>query len=840
MRGEQRRQWALVIQLASALVCRVGAPHTGPAALRAPRVRPASPIHAASRPDGATVTRPRRVTPADARVARSAASAAPALDEALTAALAQLEAQPGARIASWLANYRALAAFVAREGDADVPLAHVEGDVRLGRWLSRQRAAQRDGALIDEQHALLEGLGVVWSVHERAWHNAVAAARAFRAREGHLRVPQAHVEGGVALAGWIEAQRKSLRALRLSSDRLADVLELEIDSPLPFKGDEDARSDDGAAPPSRSADAQLDARLPLDEALPRSSPRRNEAEAPAADQPLRAQQGDSEPDGEAEAALALARASERAAADAARAATRRATSASRWERAHSALRAFVEREGHADVPIGHCEPLPACADPSAASSLRLDAWLDRQRAAHAAGKLDGGQARALVALGVQWVGKAERRWELYFDALQAFHAQEGHWCVPRTHVADGLRLGDWLRNQRLARSRGSLDEARALRLQPYFNTERAAIARGARRAAVTVSDALVLPVAPAQAPPAEQPADGALAAAAEAEAVASAVDPAAAAEAAAAAAAAEPALSRPPGSFKVLLEQAARASQRALADGLRFVEVEFPPIPTRVLADATSRDLFEANLRLALSFAAALGVPTAVTVADGAALALALELTGGRASTAPNVRLHALTSEGGGDFPETAIPIFGRLWQRRRVVAAPWAEVYVLLLPSSASLVDAQDLAQRDPSKPLVFFNNKLDVLRGELGLPTFPRRALQHRFLSFVRPVYLFASKTYAASLTRPPYVLPFSGALFRVYPQDYQTLLDTGKGSYRRVGAEPSRPANAAFRETLVNSLCEVRNVDESTLLTRTFRSKTWFEEDARRDDLSSSWRS
>ena len=129
-------------------------------------------------------------------------------------------------------------------------------------------------------------------------------------------------------------------------------------------------------------------------------------------------------------------------------------------------------------------------------------------------------------------------------------------------------------------------------------------------------------------------------------------------------------LSRPPASFKLLLEQATRASLSAMADGLRYLEIEFPPLPASRLSDATDAELSVANLRLALSFAAGLGKQVAVAVPDRAALAAALRVTGGRASPLANVRLHALTnSDGGAQYPETAIPFFGQLWRERKVRA---------------------------------------------------------------------------------------------------------------------------------------------------------------------------
>ncbi|KAJ1619494.1 hypothetical protein T492DRAFT_1084983 [Pavlovales sp. CCMP2436] len=491
----------------------------------------------------------------------------------------------------------------------------------------------------------------------------------------------------------------------------------------------------------------------------------------------------------------------------------------------------------------------------AGEGVRLGEWLRRQRSARAAGLLSAAHAHALEALGVAWGSTRDARWELHLAALVAFHAREGHWAAPREHTEGALKLGVWLHSQRTNQRKGVLSAARTAQLAPYFNTERAAIARSARpvRAPrVRVPDTAALT---------ETFVDAAAAAAGREEASAASVDDAppetaaptaalgeALVVAAAAAANANAAnvtdgdsLSRPPGSFKVLLEQAVRATQQGLADGLRFLEVEFPPLPQRQLADATSRALEDANVRLALSFATGLGMQVAVAVPDAFALERALALTGGRASPFPNVRLHALTTGyGGAEFPEAGIPIIGRLFMQRRLVVAPWAEAYVLVLSTSAELAEAQELAQREGKKPLIFFNNRLDSLRGELGLPTFPRRALQHRFLSFVRPAYLFLSRSYSASLTRPPYVLPFAGALYRVYPESYQALYDTGKGTYLRVSSNAARPALSEFRGELVGAMREELLLDESALLTRFFAAKTWFEQDARREDLSESWRS
>lgn len=641
--------------------------------------------------------------------------------------------------ARWSRNYDLLLGFREREGHTRVPQAHVEEGVRLGRWLSRQRAALRGGSLSAEQTAKLRAAGVERSRHDARWERAYAALLAFREREGDARVPSRHVEGGVRLGTWLESQRKAMRG--------------------------------GTLQPARCAQ------------LERAGVELEPAAAPA---------NATTPDG------------------------------AEWSLGLEALAAFVTRNGHADVPRAHVEPVPlgadgaeragaAVPDASRTEAVPLGAWLSRQRAARAARRLAPSREAELSALNVSWAAVREARWERSYAKLRQFRAREGHYHVPRTHVEDGVQLGAWLNNQRTALKRGRLPAHRLERLRAYLNTERAALSRATTLAASS---------AQRQANASEPPKGGPLVAPAPPP------DP--------------PLVSKPPASFAALLTQASAAARLAIADGLRLLEVEFPPLPSRVLADATAYDIGAANVKLALSFAAGLGMRTAVAVPDRRALARALRVTGGRASPFANVTLHALTQTSSQTVPEAGIPVIGRLFESRVLTPAWDADAYVVLLSSSQELPDVEQLAGVEKGKPVILFNLKLDTLRGELGLPTYPRRALHHRFLSFVRPVYFFLARSYSASLTSPPYVLPFSGALFRVYPEDYQTLLDTGSGAFRRVAAAARRPALSEFKSTLVSSLPEVRGVDPKAMLTRMVATRTWFEEDPRKQERSSEWRS
>ena len=77
----------------------------------------------------------------------------------------------------------------------------------------------------------------------------------------------------------------------------------------------------------------------------------------------------------------------------------------------------------------------------------------------------------------------------------------------------------------------------------------------------------------------------------------------------------------------------------------------------------------------------------------------------------------------------------------------------------------------------------KLDTLRGDLGIPAFPPKDFQDRFLSRLRPTYYLRTRQYSRTKAEPPFVVNYQGCLFRQYPGEYQTLLDIGDGNFRRV---------------------------------------------------------
>lgn len=160
---------------------------------------------------------------------------------------------------------------------------------------------------------------------------------------------------------------------------------------------------------------------------------------------------------------------------------------------------------------------------------------------------------------------------------------------------------------------------------------------------------------------------------------------------------------------------------------------------------------------------------------------------------------------------------------------------YVALVTSTQELPDLEKLHRLDPEIPIVLFNLRLDVLRGDLGLPLFPGRDLHHRFLSQILPAFYLKDRSFATSLRKPPFLVNYSGLLFRAYPGPFQTILNTGPGKQKVVATSPERPTNVDFKDSLTAAL-QIRGVSKEEL--RMGGNLVWWEKELDQD-ASSNWR-
>jgi hypothetical protein len=128
----------------------------------------------------------------------------------------------------------------------------------------------------------------------------------------------------------------------------------------------------------------------------------------------------------------------------------------RWRDGLAVLLAYVEREGHANVPWEHVE-----------QGFALGQWVGAKRAQHRRGRMSAAREHVLAGLpGWTW-DAVEESWETGYQRLPAYRDREGHIRVP-THYRDddGYPLGVWVRShRRCGGGRRTITDAQRSRLE---------------------------------------------------------------------------------------------------------------------------------------------------------------------------------------------------------------------------------------------------------------------------------------------------------------------------------------------------------------------------------------
>jgi len=120
----------------------------------------------------------------------------------------------------WERYYQLLCQFYEREGHCNVPTRHEEDGIKLGIWLNNQRELKKKGKLDSRRMSRLNELGIWWDVLTEQWERSFQLLRKFYEREGHCKVPHAHVEDGIKLGVWFYTQRKLMKKEKLDSRRI--------------------------------------------------------------------------------------------------------------------------------------------------------------------------------------------------------------------------------------------------------------------------------------------------------------------------------------------------------------------------------------------------------------------------------------------------------------------------------------------------------------------------------------------------------------------------------------------------------------------------------------------
>ncbi|KAA8494474.1 Protein LOW PSII ACCUMULATION 3, chloroplastic [Porphyridium purpureum] len=312
-----------------------------------------------------------------------------------------------------------------------------------------------------------------------------------------------------------------------------------------------------------------------------------------------------------------------------------------------------------------------------------------------------------------------------------------------------------------------------------------------------------------------------------------------------------------PATFFQAINMAQNAVLKAISDGERLLEVEFPPLPSDQLESSStgSYEVADANFRLALDFCKRFVEEgyedVVIAFPDAIEKDRFVEMLGETDRPARGMRLGTISNASKQNF-------FERIWLQQEVEPAVCSndKMFVVLAASAQELPEVEMLAKAASERdmPVILFNLKLDVARGDLGLPAFPSKDLHFRFLSKVRPAFYLRTRAYSKSIPQPPFLVNYSGALYRVYPGPWQVLLDTyaagnasGEAGYVRVATQQERPPLGEVRDIMTKNV-KVEGVDMGQfgvtssplmgLLRKGYKSTTWWEEDWDKQ-VSNNWR-
>ncbi|KMZ67937.1 Low PSII Accumulation 3 [Zostera marina] len=306
-----------------------------------------------------------------------------------------------------------------------------------------------------------------------------------------------------------------------------------------------------------------------------------------------------------------------------------------------------------------------------------------------------------------------------------------------------------------------------------------------------------------------------------------------------------------PKSYEVLVNDAAKSLVCALEEGNIRLEIDFPPLPSSISTYKGSSDEFnDANIQLALAVARKVeelkGTRACIVFPDRPEKRRASQLFKTAFETINGVTIGSLDDVSIGAVPSFFQSIRNTLdfdfddeTEDTQNSNEP-PSFYIFINCSTRELSSIEKyVEQYAPSTPSLLFNLELDTLRSDLGLFGFPPKDVHYRFLSQFMPVFYIRIRDYSKTVSVAPFILNYTGALFRQYPGPWQVMLKQGDGSFACVAESDTRFTLGETKEELLRILgLQEEKGSSLEFLRRGYKNATWWEEDVDLEN-SSAWR-
>lgn len=298
-----------------------------------------------------------------------------------------------------------------------------------------------------------------------------------------------------------------------------------------------------------------------------------------------------------------------------------------------------------------------------------------------------------------------------------------------------------------------------------------------------------------------------------------------------------------PATYAELLRDAAQAAEKAISEaGHKRVEVEFPSVPGSSAGYTESSDsVIDANVSYALALAKSMGNRRVqILLPDSVELDRAASKSEATLSQVENASLGCLVAAN--PMKKLVGSVLGGKAKEREEAArqeTERADTFIAINLSTQELPSLESFAEEvAKDRPVVALNLELETLRGDLGLPAFPGKDLHFRFLSQFFPAFYLRQRTYSRTISSNPFIVSYSGALFREYPGKWQVMLRQDSGELCCIAESGNRYPLGEVREELTRAMGLLGDERQESVR-QGYKSRTWWEEGIGEEE-SAAWRS